>query len=373
MIIKKDINIDYVEEIITELQSGKVDSIRIPHSIKFKGLGVEVALVQAIATWARKHPEGELHSYLNQIGTDKHIKFVTSLLGLIAASLTPRISLESHDDVKRIDFLAPASKMVTDMDLGNFTSLRRGAEVKLVSISGSRHRFLRSVCSASRAVKKPTYLVTTVREALKIILPVSGDGKNINTIIESFVPAISWMVFELFQNVFDHAEKDENGVLYSRPVGALKLAIQKFKTFEEASRMIPSSNSKYLTSMFKDSDNIRILEVSVMDNGAGLARKWTGLPFSEMTLEEEREAVIACLTKGKSSKNKDGHGYGLNNVLEKLKELNGYLRIRTGRLSIVKTFDNQTPVEVGSSDFSEELKPVEGMLISLLIPIKKEN
>lgn len=374
MIIKKDIDIDGVEEVISELhESNNVSlAIRIPHSIKFKGIGVEAALAQAIITWSRSCLEGELHTYLNKLGSSKHDTFVTSLLGIVSASLAPKISLENHEEVKRFDFLKPASEMIKHMDAGHFNHLRRGGEVKLVSISGSSKRFLKSIFKESRKVKEPTYLAGTIRDILKEILPISGDQKHIEKLIESFIPEISWMVFELFQNICDHAEKNEYGEEYPRTIGVLKIAVQKFKNLEEAGRIVPSDSKKYLENIFKNSNNIRFLEVSVLDNGAGLARKWKGLPFDEIEFEEEKLAVIDCLTKGKSRKEVDGHGYGLNNVMEKLKNLNGFLRIRTGRLSVIKTFHNEISIDMNAENFSGQLAAVEGTLISLLIPIRKE-
>jgi len=373
MIVNKDIDIDGVEKVISELHESTPLAIRIPHSIKFKGVGVEAALAQAIITWSRCCSEGELHTYLNRetLASSRHDKFVTSLLGIVSASLAPKISLENHEEVKRFDFLKPASEMITHMDEGHFNRLCKGGGIKLVSISGSSRRFLKSVFDEPRKVKNPTYLERTIRDVFKEILPMSGDEKHIKELIESLIPEISWMVFELFQNVCDHAEKNEYGEVYPRTIGVLKIAIQKFKNLEEAGRIVPSDSQGYLENIFEGSNNIRFLEVSVLDNGAGLARKWKGLPFEEIAFEEEKEAVIECLTKGKSRKDVDGHGYGLNNVMDKLKSLNGFLRIRTGRLSVTKTFDNGASINVNAESFSAQLPAVEGTLVSLLIPIKK--
>lgn len=361
-VIKKDISLTDIEETLRNIR--EYERIRLPNSFRLGGLGIESALSQLIITWARAQKDmGELHTYLSDIGDLNTEKFLKNMAGMTAAVMAPKITKVKHEQVERKEFLKGGVNIIDAMYQGRFSELHIGSSLLLSSISGADKRWLRCVFDEPRKVKKPTEMKGTVRDILSTIVPASGDKQRLSDIVtEGFIESIAWMVYELFQNTVDHAETDENGKSYFRTIGALRFNIQK----------VDQSDLVRIHHEFEslEANGLRIFELSVMDSGPGFARKWTGKGFDDLSIEEEKKAIRECFEKYKSTKKKDGRGVGLDNVLENLRQHNGFFRMRTGRLEVIKSYLSTYRVHNTINNMHEKA-PVEGTLMSLFIPLRK--
>src|SRR5690606_15969350 len=117
---------------------------------------------------------------------------------------------------------------------------------------------------------------------------------------------------------------------------------------------------------------LRLLDITVVDSGPGFARRWTGLDKEDLSLKDEINAVINCFTKHGSTESTDSSGTGLNNVLTHIKSLQGWMRLRTGRTSIERSFysDNGVP-DITKSHINTEAQFVEGTVFNIVVPISK--
>src|SRR6185369_9936312 len=80
-------------------------------------------------------------------------------------------------------------------------------------------------------------------------------------------------------------------------------------------------------------------ELSIFDSGPGLALRWLGRPLGpDERIEDEYTAVMACLHKHGTSSAHTHRGIGLHSVMRTLSERKGFLKIRTGRLSVYRDF-----------------------------------
>lgn len=357
-IIKKNISLDEIEESLRGIDD--FECLRLPSAFKLAGLGVEPALSQLIITWARKHSQGSLHTYINNIEKSNTEKFLRNMAGMTAAVMAPRITTEKSDPIEKRKFLAEGVELIDAMYEGRFDDVHRGPSLALISISGAEKRWLKCVFDKPREVKRPTEMKGVVRNILSKIVPASGDRRGLDQIFtEDFIESIAWMVFELFQNTIDHAEKDEHGKFYFRTISALRFNIQK----------VGRTDLGRIHQEFKClvANDLRIFELSVLDSGPGLARRWTGKGYDALSIENEKKAVRECFEKNKSTKEQSGRGVGLDNVVENLRQHNGFFRMRTGRLEFIKSY-----LDGGEEiDKMNERAPVEGTLMSLFIPMRK--
>jgi hypothetical protein len=96
----------------------------------------------------------------------------------------------------------------------------------------------------------------------------------------------------------------------------------------------------YYRKAFPPNDQLFMLEVSVFDSGPGLVKRFLGKSWSEKTdIQTDIDTIKKCLIKGQTSvSNVDGinKGYGLDDVLRLLDLKSGFLKIRTGRVSIYR-------------------------------------
>ena len=382
IIVPKQLGLFKVEELLSKVAaySGTESFLRIPNSVfLWRILGHEIALIQLAITWARKFPSnGELHTYIDELGDASHKKFLETLLGITVASISPKISLIGHREVGRYDVLQQAKPIIDAMDEGEYENTGKGPDVKLLSISGARKRYIQSVFEAPRKIKPHNKLVSEIRSILDVILPASGDGKNIWQIIEEeeLLPDIAWIVYELFQNIYEHAETNIHGESYPRTVGGAKFSVRKINK-EKAGELLPIDDPEYLSMIYSRNSNVRFLEVSFFDSGPGYARRWSDKDLDALSFNDEKNYVMACLAKNKSTKSGRSFGMGLPNVLSVLSRRQGILKIRSGHLCVAKAFgrDNkeiQYERLLESLSLSEERAPVEGVAFTVCLPFVKK-
>ena len=108
-----------------------------------------------------------------------------------------------------------------------------------------------------------------------------------------------------------------------------------------------------------------------------MAARFSGKDHTQVTLEEEREALESCLRLRSTSKSHGGAGIGLTEVLDDLSDLHGLIRIRSGRTSIFKAFTPGASAQELHAGFGDwyvppmPLQPVSGTVVSIFIPLPK--
>ena len=196
--------------------------------------------------------------------------------------------------------------------------------------------------------------------------------------------------FELFINTHEHGSRNRKRsdwlqpgvrVIYSNGINLTKESIVKLVKSEPALTNYLQSNE----------DKLRFIEISIIDSGLGYFERWIADHPAEnidsSSLEQEYEVFKKCLTFRQSSSGEFHKGNGLPVVMERLSELNGFMRIRSGRLSLyrdfksapfssanpedVDFFDWET-MEKGSEKITEKMK-LAGVAITLLIPLLNKS
>jgi hypothetical protein len=196
--------------------------------------------------------------------------------------------------------------------------------------------------------------------------------------------------FELFINTHEHGSRDRNRsdwllpgvrVIYSNGINLTKKSIVELVKSEPALTNYLQSNE----------DKLRFIEISIIDSGLGYFERWIADHPAEnidsSSLEEEYRVFKKCLTFRQSSSGEPHKGNGLPVVMERLSELNGFMRVRSGRLSLYRDFkyapfSSANPEDVdffdwetmkkGNEKITEKIK-LAGVAITLLIPLLKKS
>ena len=214
---------------------------------------------------------------------------------------------------------------------------------------------------------------------------------------------ISTIFLELFKNTHDHARKGIAGETlgdsvrsihaHFYPMDSLKgfivtKAKEECNQVELYVRNLATENPKVAVRGQKARDVAGLLELSVLDSGPGLAAKWLGVDVSNHDVATQMTAVMECFRKGASTIPGGGRGYGLWKVLQEIKSLKGFIRVRTNNVHAIRQFgsienlnlerdkDGVTrPKEVlydwrrGFSAKLDKYPSAEGTLISILLPV----
>jgi hypothetical protein len=130
---------------------------------------------------------------------------------------------------------------------------------------------------------------------------------------------------------------------------------------------------------------LRFISLTVGDGGVGIAARMAGsLNIYDRSIEEEYSQVRSALTRSGTSKpaGEVGRGGGLTKMLAACYRLNGLLHLRTGRLSLTRTFVEEEHADSSTPSFDDDsstlfdfegssvARPLlAGTAVSLLFPV----
>lgn len=192
------------------------------------------------------------------------------------------------------------------------------------------------------------------------------------------------LCYELFSNTHEWARSEIDGTRIRKSFrGVLISKVDADSISGEAD----DPQSQYLLTCKRSGRPV--LELSVFDAGVGLASRISGSPLSEFpTLDAEHTWLNECLRLRSSSSKAAMRGVGLHWVLSALNQFKGYIRIRSGRLSLFRNFLLDPYLETATSiqskpelfnprllDFQSnyvgvsELSPIRGTLLTVLVPL----
>lgn len=217
--------------------------------------------------------------------------------------------------------------------------------------------------------------------------------------------ALTMIILETFRNTHDHArqEVDRSDVRGSvRGLYARYYSVPEIAEFAKQGQQpeLHSPALRYARNFLPRTvpAGVRavstravggLLELSVVDSGPGMAAKWLGRDTTGIPIDQQFAAVMACFEKGRSTTGTAGRGFGLAKVLYSLKELHGFMSLRTNQVHVYRQFAAQRDAaSVEASDGSHmpdsvfydwrragsrtpaARSAVKGTVVSFLIPME---
>ena len=364
-----------IEEIISQIESSDSETIfRFP----IDTLGArhspmhDASRLQMVVTLARQQLEnGYLDFHPNAQEIDAQQAVCDYSPGIAGVRLSRGIRIGSRE-IDRRDVLTFATKRMQAMDAQNLDELVKGRCVDLMCVGGSKIQYLKPLFSSRGKAKEKDDMAPVMRKLVDRTMQQSRYALS-----EPLIDALALFSAELIQNTQDHAVKDHTGKPYLSHVEGLMMGWTRFYDSlhsEDFSGhpMLESYWSGEAGRTDTGMKSLRAFEVSFFDSGPGLVSRYTGQLVQDMSLEEERLALIKCLRHKSTSKSQSASGEGLPSVLRQLRQIGGLMRIRTGRLSMFNAFE---PCENRDLfDFQHwtknSLSPVQGAVISILVPLR---
>jgi hypothetical protein len=206
---------------------------------------------------------------------------------------------------------------------------------------------------------------------------------SIRPVMEDFIK----ITHELFLNTDEHAKTNTLGHNLYPNIRAVYFKFHK-RTLNNYKK--DYKKNKGLLDYFdtnlvlNDKSELYLFEISVIDSGPGLARRFENKAFLDsITIIDEVEIIKKCFFKHNTSSvgiNRGNKGLGLNRVLETI-DGKGFLRIKSGRVDVFRDMRNsryvqaQNPNDIELFDWNNnslnftEHKNAEGTLISIIYPL----
>ena len=367
--------------------SCQVDAyLRLPKSMSHGGLlGIDAALAQLVITWARAHEESVLHLYAGiEDALDQISQLGRSAAGLAALIMAHKIVDEKREPVEKraaLTAIRPFIEAMYEGDLRN-TSNERGARptsINLFSINFAQMEFIKPFYYGESAPQIHSHSSFASLLEKSSALMHTKQGKH--SLIRGGLPALGSVIAELIANADQHAVTDVHGVKYKKGLRGISVKASRIKKHDI--HTISDKEAQFalfvLKNMLKGEDYLDFLEISVIDAGPGLARRWLsakkGAPvedLSDLPLADELEATLECFKKHVTTKDSVTSGMGLHNAVQALNKLKAYVRLRTGRLCLYQTFqglDQVVAYNPRNWSGDRELTAAEGTVFTICIPV----
>lgn len=388
--ISRESSLDDLEDGFQAISDGE-PLLQLPYSLKPSAAGIEGGLIQLIITWARRAGQGatlRLHSDRHELPEVSN--FLHSPFGLIGASLSRHVQNQTGKPLDRMALLNLGTEYVANMSEGPLEDLRQYSRTSVPLICfdyGTRYRRpIRLYQPDGKTVRDRGHFSNLAANSIASLL----DNRQFDA--SSFASDAGGLLYEVFTNTDEHAVRDAQGRDYRRSIRGILINYR----YVEAASMVASAGSStplkdYYTgwqTRYPGGQIAQFVELSAFDSGPGLARRWLArnrelveaIPSGEH-LAEEYSAVAECLLKGRTTKGDDNSGNGLFRVMAAAKKIGGFIRIRTGNLSLVRAFDDTGGalvaddlrlMDMHSGSYQPQRMPwAEGTMISVLFPVNR--
>lgn len=364
---------------------GTDPQLRLPISMSYGGgLGVDASLAQFIVTWARAYDQSILHLYAPAEEAIAQIPQVAkTVAGLFALIMATDIHTEDHITVDRRDALLAIRPLVDAMFVGDIrnTSTTRGARptaINLFCVNNAKREFIKPFYHHNTPQIQPDSWFSELIAKSSALMTARQDRLSL---LKSGLPELGSVLWELIANADQHAVTDVKGNKYKKALRGTSIKLSRISRQDALSYSDREPElARFILKHFLKSEVLDFLEISVIDSGPGLARRWLTArkerpveSLDELKLSEELSATLDCFKKHMTSKpDSDESGMGLHNALQALNKLKAYVRVRTGRLSLNQAFQGRSGImefEPSARGTEQELAAAEGTVFTICIPV----
>lgn len=410
-VIKAELSqlISDIETCYNQLHANNSLDLLLPTNLKGRSLGTYASLIQFISTWSRIS-KGKLRTYTqNEIDAEKKlINLSNEFHGIVALYMCSGNQITNRTGDQTLTD-------ITQDILNKKLAYYKENSTKFRASYDQRDKGVMLACFDHTVCEYPQYFYDNMEEALKyqirsessfialirsvlnIIARVENSKlrhsywkgnkveitEKLGTVIKELIENTEWWSKTAFNSrarynpnirgmllQFDTSEWNKETDEQNTPLG---------KYLESIKIEVKQHNAKG-----KGKKALGFFEMSVFDSGPGLARRWTEKDFSDLSLVEEYDAVLSCLQENMSSDSSaisTMRGFGLPRVLKAIGN-KGFLRIRSGRLSLYRDF-SLTPLQdeiefkkkmlhLNNWDTQDQnitgMKVAEGTLITIIYP-----
>lgn len=396
--VRQDFPLQDFERFLSLIDNPNHHDIQIPNKIKSNAVGAVAAVIQLIITWSRRNPsEVALRLHADNEMDEAAKKFAETPFGLVALNMAQNIVSRSGNPLSRREALKSSLQYVRCMHSGELSALKEYNKsilpVICIDNASDLRRPVRLYRRDADEVRSREAFTALTRNCFHELARIRIKD------CDSQIRDIASFVYEAFQNTHEHAQTDMDGNRY------LKSSRGVIFSFQSSSLdRLSSSNieSRALTEYFQGiqlrrehHSDAHFAEVSVFDSGPGLAQSW--LSHGDETIRNtlrlrpqlgsisvgvEYGAVMECLNKGKTTKDSINRGNGLYRIMQVVKRNGGMIRMRTGRLSLMKSFletsgEDLIPRDLMMEDISSGVIPTQarpwadGCVITVLLPLNR--
>lgn len=357
--------------------SKEASSVVIPTNFKQKSMGAEISWVQFLVTWVKRQKSLKLLTYATKRDDKQIEKFTKQLIGTVASLCATEVRSNRSDATLTEVYKKSAFERLDNLQTFRPDSHTLGPNVEVVAgddfARNTPASLYPSIVDGKRKLGNRVHFMRTAARLIEATVP---NDRIVNNDIETR-RAIGTLLYETYKNTEDHSKYDIVGnviehsyrILQASFTGILpenlRQATEGYEPLEMYIRKFQPTNGK---------KQLTFLSFSVLDSGPGFAQTITSTPIDKLDRNEELEATLSCFTT-KSRRKRLEYGKGLQIVREYLQRKRGFLRVRTGRVSLFYDgcldvdLEAPIPLENWTNNEDDQVAHVEGALLTMHLPI----
>ena len=392
----KTVTIEGCEKFLTKLvKLDNVTSLVLPVDTSSYAFGGLASAIQAVNTWVRLGEDRVLElrnsirkDVIEELANKPH-KFVAAMSakmiaisGSPANDLRPQVNLAAKNAIEQ-QAVSPFGQQRGGLCWFSFVDH---------SSKGFDQNFYIQTSGFKAEPRQSAQIKAIITEMVKKSLAVTGGAKLLTSQSQD---SLGRLFNELFLNTHEHGTRGQSRSEWLKP-GVRTIYTQGIRLTEDGVQGIVGDQprlSAYLQSITQQYDTEgqrRFVEIGIVDSGLGYCGRWLADNQDEkadkiFSLADEFSVFKRCFTFRETSTYKDNKGNGLPVVMDRLTQLHGFMRIRSGRLSLYRDFV-ESPYKHGETcefsdwttgQFGDELltpmSKVAGVAITLLIPVEAKQ
>lgn len=384
--IERNITIPKINELYAALynsQNDKVD-LFLPKKIEKMDFGVLFSYLQFLATWIRNEKSGNLHLPVNSIKEAINYLDDNEFVYPSLVLAWEKEILDTEGNNLKNALKEPSKKFFEKMDF--FELKGRSVPIFCFDHDKSNRGLSKHFYNNNRELISEEGLGFNLFRAFQKIGAHNSSvfRSSIKSHLESFIA----IIYELFANTNEHAKTNEFGHNLYPNIRAVQLKFhsKKIQSFIELYR-----DFKGLVEYFESGFNVNefgdlyLVEISILDSGPGLIKRYKGLSEYTITINEEIEIIKECLYRhNTSAEGLKGEikGIGLDRVLQTL-DGKGFVRLKSGRADVFRDMKTQSYAhhqrasDIQLTDWQNNSTtnftvhpPAGGTLISIFFPLE---
>ncbi|WP_082159057.1 hypothetical protein [Chromobacterium sp. LK11] len=385
------VTIEECEKFIRKIVESPDEDLLLPLGAGATAFGGWAASMQAINTWGRTSVGRRVLLKGGMNGVDKIVEESISQPHKFCAAMWAKDIREQSTwkDVRR-SFLSLAEEKIDFQSTSAFGQ-QKGRLCWYLFVDHSTKGFDRSfyIKSQDRNVqpRQLSQIGSIISRMTKKSICIAGGGQLLDGDDAEYLGRI---FYELFLNTHEHGSRGESRLDWLRP-GLRSIYTNGININQAgADNALVSINAlkNYLFSLNVDSNaQKRFIELSIVDSGLGYCGRWMAdrqeaEGLKNLTLNEEYKILKKCFSFRQTSSGSITKGLGLPVVMDRLTKLKGFMRVRSGRLSLYRDFSTNPYLQDDTCDFYDwelltpanvqlqDMAPVSGVAVTLLIPLE---
>ena len=348
-----------------------------PTNFKHTSFGAEISWVQFLLTWAKKYKSCRLSTFAEEPKDLQIEKFTKQLIGIVASLCASEVRSHTNNSLLTDYYKGLAIDRLDKLQERRPNDYTKGQKIDVIANDDlgrctPKSLYPRQIDGHRELGERPYYVLAAPR-LIKAILPLE---KGVTTDPDTD-KAVGNLLYETFKNTEDHAKRDIMGNSFQHSYRIMQASFTtgiKENLIEATQGVDPLQ--QYISKFRATNGKLQLtfLSLSVLDSGPGFAQTLTMTPLKKLGFSEELSATLRCFTAA-TRRNRPEYGKGLELVRAYLRKRRGFLRLRTGRVSLYYDGDLDTnlnepiPLKLWAVAEHPLATPVEGSLISMHIPV----